>query len=192
MGSIWDIEARKKMTPKEIQVLAQACRMAGVDATKITPVNPFEKSGGTASMIQAAVSELDPGQAAKWRVAAGGGLSVATLAELEGGGELSAAARSDLYAHDYQFVADLQKQKAAEAVKAEQWLKEAGEATALRNKVREMGGNEAAAKERLKLEAEQDEARRASAEASAQQARELQGRMDQKRVEQARMAGRLI
>lgn len=178
------------MTPKEIQVLAQACRMAGIDATKITPANPFEKSGKTADLIQAAVSELDPGQAAKWRVAAGGGLSVATLAELESGQELSAAARSDLYAHDHHFVADLQKQKAAEAVSAEKWLKEAGEATALRNKIRETG-SEAAAREKMKLEAQRDEELKAAREASAVHAQQMQQRLDQKRVEQARMAGRL-
>ena len=88
------------MTPKEIELLAKPCRMAGIDATKITPSNPFEKSGGTAGMLQAAVAELNPVQAAKWRVAAGGGLSLATMAELQSGQPLSESAQNDLYAHD--------------------------------------------------------------------------------------------
>ena len=77
------------MTEKEIDVLAQACRMAGVDTTKIKPENPFEKSGATATFIQGAVEQIDPVMAAKWRVAAGGGLSLATMAELQSGESLS-------------------------------------------------------------------------------------------------------
>ena len=61
------------MTDQEIQILADACRMAGIDATKIKPENPFEKSGSTATFIQGAVEQIDPVMAAKWRVAAGGG-----------------------------------------------------------------------------------------------------------------------
>ena len=44
--------------------------MAGVDSSKISPSNPFEKSGMTAGLLQAAIAELDPAQAARWRVAA--------------------------------------------------------------------------------------------------------------------------
>ena len=61
-------------------------------------------------MLQTAVAVFYPEQATKWRVAAGGGLSVATLAELQSGGELSAAAQNDLYAHDKEFVRDVTAQ----------------------------------------------------------------------------------
>ena len=54
--------------------------MAGIDSSQISPSNPFEKSGSTAGRLQAAIAELDPAQAARWRVAAGGSLSVATMA----------------------------------------------------------------------------------------------------------------
>ena len=75
--SIRDIAARIYfMTPQEIRILNQACQMAGIDSSKISPSNPFEKSGGTAKMLQAAVGELDPAQAARWRVAAGSSLIV--------------------------------------------------------------------------------------------------------------------
>jgi len=60
---IWDIAARMKMTPKQIQLLNRACKMAGIDSSKISPSNPFEKSGMTAGMLQAAIAELDPAQA---------------------------------------------------------------------------------------------------------------------------------
>ena len=85
--------------------------MAGIDSSKISPINPFKKSGSNAGMLQAAISEIDPAQAARWRVAAGGLLSVATMAELQGGEELSAAAQSDLWAHDPEFVAEFQQKR---------------------------------------------------------------------------------
>ena len=85
--------------------------MAGIDSSKISPSNPFEKSGSTAGMLQAAIAELDPAQAARWRVAAGGSLSVATMAELQSGEELSATAKADLWNHDPEFVAEFQQQR---------------------------------------------------------------------------------
>ena len=178
------------MTPTEIKVLVQACRSAGIDANTISAENPFEKSGSTAAILQAAVAAIDPAQAAKWRVAAGGGLSVATLAELEGGGDLSAAAKADLYAHDHQFVSDLQKQQVADQAKTEKWLEDQLAATALKNKIRETG-SEAAAREKMRLEEQQAAALQQSREESARHAREVQQRIDQKRIQDAQMAGRL-
>ena len=117
------------MTEKEINVLAQACKAAGIDATRIKAENPFSKNGGTATMLQAAIAEFHPEQAAMWRVAAGSSLSLATMAELQSGAELSAAAKSDLYQHDAQFVRDLKQQQAAESVSTEKWLEEQAAAT---------------------------------------------------------------
>ncbi|WP_156783066.1 hypothetical protein [Synechococcus sp. CC9605] len=136
------------------------------------------------------MASIDPAQAAKWRVAAGGGLSVATLAELEGGGDLSAAAKADLYAHDHQFVSDLQKQQVADQAKTEKWLEDQLAATALKNKIRETG-SEAAAREKMRLEEQQAAALQQSREESARHAREVQQRIDQKRIQDAQMAGRL-
>ena len=178
------------MTEKEIEVLAQACKAAGIDATRIKAENPFTRKGKTAEFLQAAVAELHPEQAAEWRVAAGGSLSLATMAELQSGGELSAAAKSDLYAHDAQFVRDLKQQQVAQSESAAKWLEEQTAATALRNKIRETG-SEAAAKERMKFEQQRDEELRAAREASQLHAQQVQQRIDQKRIQQAQMAGRL-
>ena len=52
-----DIAARI-MTPQEIDILNQACIAAGIDSSKIQPDNPFSKSGGTPSLLQAAVAGL--------------------------------------------------------------------------------------------------------------------------------------
>ena len=113
------------------------------------------------------------------------------MAELQSGGELSAAAKSDLYAHDAQFVRDLKQQQVAESESAAKWLKEQTAATQLRNKAREFGGNEQLAKERLQFEAQRDEELRAAREASQQHAQQMQRRIDQKRIQHAQMAGRL-
>ena len=144
------------MTPKEIQLLAQACQVAGIDASKIAPSNPFEKSGKVADMLQVAVSEIDPLQAAKWRVAAGGGLSLATMSELQSGEALSETAQKDLFQHDPEYVKEVvaQRQNAEE-----QLLKQMEERTAemrFNNTLRRAGGNEHAARRMIEAEDQQN------------------------------------
>ena len=180
------------MTPKEIQILSQACQMAGIDSSKISPSNPFEKSGGTASLLQAAVGELDPAQAAKWRVAAGGSLSIATLAEMQSGEQLSEKAMKDLWQHDAAFVVDYRKQQHDNEAAMQQAMVDETNAMRLRNKTREMGGNEARAKESLAREAAADQERQEQQLVSAEHARQMNQRIHQKQVETARMAGRLV
>ena len=144
------------MTKKEIEVLAQACRAAGVDTTKIKPENPFERSGATAAFIQGAVEQIDPVMAAKWRVAAGGGLSLATMAELQSGQVLSETAQKDLFQHDPEYVKEVvaQRQNAEE-----QLLKQMAERTAemrFQNTLRRAGGNEHVARRMIEAEDEQN------------------------------------
>jgi len=110
------------MTPKEIQILQRACQVARIDASKIKPENPFTKSGSTATLLQAAVGEFAPEQAAKWRCEAGGGLSVQTLSEIQAGGDLSDAAMNDLWLHDHQFVADRRREQSSAVEKQLAWL----------------------------------------------------------------------
>ena len=92
------------MTSEEIQLLHRACQAAGVDATKIRGINPFTKSGFTASLLQGAVAEIDPVQAEKWRVDADQGMNLATLNEIQTGGNLSEDALKDRWNHDPEFV----------------------------------------------------------------------------------------
>ena len=140
------------MTDQEIQILADACRMAGIDATKIKPENPFERSGKTADFLQAAVAEIDPVQAAKWRVAAGGSLSLATMAELQTGDELSAAAQQDLWNHDAQFVDDVRKQREQQMQSQLQALEKGAEEMRWKRELRAAGGNEHQAKRTIQAE----------------------------------------
>ena len=62
---IRDIATHMKMAPKQIQVLNRACEMAGIDSSKISSNNPFKKNGSAVGILQAAIAELDPAQAAR-------------------------------------------------------------------------------------------------------------------------------
>ncbi|ABB34228.1 hypothetical protein [Synechococcus sp. CC9605] len=167
------------MTKTEIELLVKAFQVAGIDASKIAPANLFEKSGKVADMLQVAVAEIDPLQAAEWRIAADGGLSVATLAELESGQELSQQAQRDLWNHYPQFVADRQQEAARVEAQQLAWLdKEADKARRARE------GDEAVDFQNAKAQAAA-EARAASAKHAA----DMQRRIDEKRSADARMAG---
>ena len=148
-----------KMTPKQIQLLNRACKMAGIDSSKISPSNPFEKSGSTAGMLQAAIAEIDPAQAARWRVAAGGSLSVATMAELQGGEELSAAAQADLWAHDPEFVAEFQQQREKGLEAQLKALEDGANQKRFQNAVVRAGGDERKAKRLIAAEDAEQAAR---------------------------------
>ena len=169
------------MTPKEIQILHQACVAAGVYPSKIQPDNPFKKSGGTAQLLQAAVEEIDPAQAARWRVAAGSGLSLSTMHEVQNGVELSEAAMQDLWEHDAAFVADRLKQKQ----QTEENLLAKFEAESDRMR-RAREGDRAVDFQNAKNAAEEE----AKAE-SYRRHQELQQRIQQKQVQSANLAGRL-
>lgn len=163
--------------------------MAGIDARKITPENPFSKSGKTAELLQAAVSEFAPAQAAKWRVDAGGSLSVATLAEMQAGGELSEAAMNDLWQHDAAFVADRQKESQQQEQSLLQKMEQQADEMRLRNKARELGGNVDRAREALKAEAQRDAELQQQREQSERHAQQLNQRLEQQRQQARQMSG---
>lgn len=177
------------MTSQEIQVLFKACREAGIDASKITPSNPFEKSGSTASLLQAAVAMVDPAQAARWRVAAGGGLSVATLAELEMNQQLSPRAQQDLWEHDPKFVDQFIKEREQSEAAMIKAMEDGAAATRLRNQMRQTGGNEAIARRQLAEQDAADQARMLKKQEAAKHAQEFEQRMAKKRQESIRLAG---
>ena len=130
--------------------------MAGVDSSKISPSNPFEKSGMTAGLLQAAIAELDPAQAARWRVAAGGGLSVATMAELQSGEPLSAAAQRDLFEHDAKYVEEIQQQQVDQEAAQLKAFEEQAAQMRFNRELRSAGGNEHRAKRAIAAQDEQE------------------------------------
>ena len=131
--------------------------MAGIDSSKISPSNPFEKSGSTAGMLQAAIAEIDPAQAARWRVAAGGSLSVATMAELQSGEELSAAAQADLWNHDAEFVAEFQQQREAGLTAQLKALEDGAVASREKQMLQQANGDKHLAKRMMQAEDAENE-----------------------------------
>ena len=108
-------------------------------------------------MLQAAIAELDPAQAARWRVAAGGSLSVATMAELQSGEELSAAAQADLWNHDPEFVAEFQQQQEKSLEAQLKALERGAEKKRLQNTMIRTGGDERQAKRLIAAEDAENE-----------------------------------
>ena len=96
-------------------------------------------------------ADLDP-----LGVNGGGGLSLATMAELQSGEALSEAAQKDLFQHDPEYVKEVvaQRQNAEE-----QLLKQMEERTAemrFQNTLRRAGGNEHAARRMIEAEDQQN------------------------------------
>ena len=143
-------------------------------------------------MLQAAVSQVDPAQAARWRVSAGGGLSIATLAELESGQQLSQQAQKDLWEHDAAFVVDYQKQQQESEAAMFKQLEEQAAASRLRNKAREFGGNEDRAREALAAEDAANQQRELQKQQAAEHSRQFEQRMAQQRQNAAQAAGVFI
>ena len=169
------------MTPQEIDILNRACIAAGIDSSKIQPANPFEKSGGTAAMLQAAVASIEPAQAAKWRVGSGSGLSVSTMAEMQSGQQLSEKAMQDLWDHDAAFVTDTIKQRQqAEEAQLKFFETESDRMRRAREGDRKVDFQNA--KDAADAEARAD---------SIQRHNELNQRIREQQIQTAQMAGRL-
>ena len=140
------------MSDREVKLLYNAVRMTGGDPSKISLANPFSKSGEKATLIQIACGELDPEQAAIWRVQEGKGISVATAAECLSGNPLSPTAQADLWEHDPQYV----REAIAESAKAEERerasLDQKYQESRLRNRIHACNGDERMAREQIRLE----------------------------------------
>lgn len=72
------------MNQEEIQLLMEAARVAKLDPSQLKVVNPFSQQGGVAKTMQSAVDQLNPSQAAKWRLEAGESLSLQAAAAQQG------------------------------------------------------------------------------------------------------------
>ena len=136
----------------------------------------------TAGLIQAAIAELDPAQAARWRVDAGSSLSVATMAELQSGLELSESAKADLWNHDADFVGESQQLKQKQEADQLAWMDK--EADRLR---RQREGDQ-----RVNEQLARDASAKQAKQESLRLHMELQQRIDSRRAETDRMSGRFI
>ena len=111
----------------------------------------------------------------------GGGLSIATLSEMQSGGELSRQAQEDLYMHDANFVANHAKQQQDYEEQMLKRMTEESNKMRLAQRTRQNGGNEAMAREQLKREELADQQRQQQMQESSRHAREMQVRIASRR-----------
>ena len=176
------------MTPKEAQVLIKACQIAGIDARKISPVNPFTKNGKTAEFLQVVVAEVHPQLAANWRVESSAGVGVATLAEQQSGMPLSDAAKQYLYLHEPSFVSESAKEQSKGEAELMKFFDDQAAEMRLKNRAHHYGGNVEYAKQQLKAEDQRAAAEQQARLDSEQHAREMQQRIAQRQA-QTRITG---
>jgi hypothetical protein len=111
---------------------------------------------------------------------------------MQSGQQLSQKAMQDLWQHDAAFVVDSQRQQQDNEAALRQKMVDEANAMRLRNKTREMGGNEDRAREVLAAEAAADEARKAKQVEDAKHAAAMNQRIRDNQVQAARMAGRIV
>lgn len=100
------------MNETELQTLLNAAKLAKIDPSGLKPVNPFTQSGERAQAMQMAVSEVDPAQAARWRIAAGETISLASAAAKAGLAGMTPAAHEELKSLDADYIAGAQEAEA--------------------------------------------------------------------------------
>lgn len=99
------------MSEKELQLLVNAAQLARLNPSELKPINPFSQQGGKATSMQVAVAELDPAQAARWRVEAGESISLESAAAKAGLTPMSRAAHNELSAIDADYITGQEEAK---------------------------------------------------------------------------------
>ena len=108
---------------------------------------------------------------------------------MQSGDQLSQKAMEDLWQHDAAFVVDYQKQQQVSEAAMLKQMEDDSAALRLRNKMREVGGSEAKAKQALAAEDAADQERQLKQQQAAEHSRQFEQRMAQQRQEAARLAG---
>lgn len=123
------------MEQEELKVLLDAASLARIPATDLKPVNPWSQTGPRAETMRMAVSQLHPAQAARWRIAAGETISLASAAAKLGLAEMDAGTQKELAELDPDFVVKQQQDKESwEAKMLDQMTEEAGKLGEAREK----------------------------------------------------------
>ena len=120
------------MTDNELKVLHQVAISLGIPTTELSVRNPFELKGKRAELLQTEIAQKYPEQAAAWRKAAGGELSLACQMAERGLIEHTQSTKKELWEKDPTYVA--QQQAANQKAEAEMLAKWDKEASDLREK----------------------------------------------------------
>ena len=100
------------MNEGELKVLLDAAQLARIPADGLKPVNPFSQNGNRASAMQMAVEEINPAQAARWRVEAGNSVSLAAAAAKAGLTEMNHTIHNELQQLDADYITGQQEASA--------------------------------------------------------------------------------
>lgn len=123
------------MNEAELKCLLDAASLAQIDPTGLKPINPYTQTGERAQAMQMAVVEVNPAQAARWRLEAGESVSLASAAAKAGLSPMTADAEKELSELDADFITGQQEAKARrEAELLDQMEKRAEELAATREK----------------------------------------------------------
>ena len=83
--------------------------MAKVDPSTLQAVNPFQKTGPKAQAIQIAAEQINPAQAARWRVESGETVSLAAAAAKAGLTEMNRSIHEELQQLDADYITGQQE-----------------------------------------------------------------------------------
>ena len=102
------------MKNDQLQLLLEAAQKLQLDPSQIKVQNPWTMNGSVAESIQTAISELDPKQAAAWRIEAGETLSLAGAAAQAGLAPLTKESHEELMELSADYQADYKQRRRAE------------------------------------------------------------------------------
>ena len=139
------------MDDKQLQLLLTAAQQLKIDPNTLQVKNPFLLQGDTAVSMQTAISEIDPAQAARWRIEAGQSLSLGAAAAKAGLTPMTKETFDNLSQMDPDFLVGVEESRARREAEMLKSLEE--------------GASQMAAKR----EAQQDAFRRQSGSASTGQ-----------------------
>lgn len=100
------------MTDYELQTLLKAASLAKIPASTLKPLNPWTQQGERAQAMQMAVAEVDAAQAARWRIAAGESISLASAAAKAGLTEMTSSAHEELSQIDADYITGVEEARA--------------------------------------------------------------------------------
>lgn len=116
-------------------MLLDAASVAKIPATDLKPINSYTQTEPKAEAMQMAVADVNPSQAARWRLEAGETISLASAAAKAGLAEMTAGVKQGLTELDPNFITRQAEAKAAwEEKMLEQMNEQAGQLGEAREK----------------------------------------------------------
>ena len=113
------------MDDKQLQLLLTAAQQLKIDPNTLQVKNPFLLQGDTAVSMQTAISEIDPAQAARWRIEAGQSLSLGAAAAKAGLTPMTKETFDNLSQMDPDFLVGVEESRARKEAELLKGMEEA-------------------------------------------------------------------